>query len=257
MGVSGARNLALDNSIADYVMFCDADDMFCNVCAIFAIFSEIEHSHFDTMVSNFIEESHVPNTGQIMYLNHEMDSTFVHGKVHRRGYLLDNKIRFNDSLTVHEDSYFNILCQNLTDKAVYCPVPFYLWRWRDTSVCRHDPDYILKTYNNMLDSNDALVDEFQRRKRKDKANFYVGFMILDAYYTMNKKEWRAKTNKDYRDAVEQRFSKYYKKHKKQWDKLTEQDKAVISNGVRQRSIMEGMPMENITLDDWLAKIEVL
>lgn len=94
-----------------------------------------------------------------------MDSTFVHGKVHRRQYLLDNKIRFNPKLTIHEDSFFNILAQNLTESAKYCPTPFYLWKWRDTSVCRHDKDYILKTYNNMLDSNDALIDEFNNRGR--------------------------------------------------------------------------------------------
>ena len=63
---------------------------------------------------------------QIVYVNRDMDSTFVHGKVHRRRYLLKNKIRWNDNLTIHEDSYFNILCQNLTENAKYCPFPFYL-----------------------------------------------------------------------------------------------------------------------------------
>ena len=33
--------------------------------------------------------------------------------------------------------------------------------------------------------------------------------------------------------------------------ISEQEKMMISNGVRQRSIMEGMPMESITIDDWL------
>ena len=49
-----------------------------------------------------------------------MDSTFVHGKVHRRQYLIDKEIRWNDALTIHEDSYFNILCQNLSTNIKYC-----------------------------------------------------------------------------------------------------------------------------------------
>ena len=252
-GVSATRNNALDHATADYVMFCDADDMFCHVCGLYIIFKEIQVG-FDTLTSLFIEESRHPETKEPVYLNHDMDNTFVHGKVHRREYLIEQNIRFNPNLTIHEDSYFNILAQNMTENAKYCPTPFYLWKWRDESVCRHDPEYILKTYNNMLDSNDALVDEFARRGKEDKAQFYSCFMLFDAYYTMNKKEWIEKTNKHYRDDVEQRFARYFRKHKHYWDNLKDGDKMMISNGVRTRSVMEGMPMETITIDSWLKHI---
>lgn len=254
-GVSATRNAALDASTADYVMFCDADDMFYSVCGLYIIFNEIAVG-FDTLTSLFIEETRNPQTKQIVYINHEIDSTFVHGKVHRRQYLIDKNIRFNPALTIHEDSYFNILARELADpeRAKYCPTPFYLWKWRDESVCRHDPDYILKTYNNMIDSNDALVGQFTDRGVEDKARFYIGFMIFDAYYTMNKKEWTDKTHRGYRKAVEKRFAGYYVKHKSEWSKITEQEKMMISNGIRSRSVGEGMPMESITLDAWLDHI---
>ena len=252
LGVSQARNTALDHATADYVMFCDADDMFCSAIGLFFILNEIDIG-FDTLTSCFTEQTKTPD-GKFTFINREMDSTFVHGKVHRRGYLVDKNIRFNPKLTIHEDSYFNILAQNLTDKAKYSQTPFYLWRWRDASVCRHDPKYILKTYNNMLDSNDALVDEFLRRGYGDKARFYCGFMIFDAYYTMNKKEWIAQDNVQYRDAVERRFKSYFEKHKEKWDEMSEQDKMMISNGVRSRSVTEGMPMETITISEWLRHI---
>lgn len=253
-GVSGTRNACFEHATAEYVMFCDADDMFCNVCGLYIIFNEINNGGFDSLVSAFTEESRHPETKQIVYLNHEMDSTFVHGKVHRRKYLLDQHIRWNKDLTIHEDSFFNIQCQNLSENVKYCPVPFYLWKWRDESVCRHDPKYILKTYNNMLDSNDALIDEFLKRGLMQKAAFYSVFMIFDAYYTMNKPEWVNQENKEYRDAVEKRFARYFRKHKTLWDGVTTQEKMQISNGVRTRSIGEGMLMEAITVDDWLAKI---
>ena len=255
-GVSATRNACLDHAKADYVIFCDADDMFYNACGLWIIFREMEVG-FDTMVSMFVEETRHPQTKDPLYINHEMDSTFVHGKVHRRKYLLENGIRFNDKLTIHEDSYFNILAQNCTKNAKYCQSPFYLWRWRDECVCRHDPKYILKTYKNMLDSNDALVDEFKRRCMEDKSMFYTAFMVFDAYYTMNKPEWINQENKEYRDSTELRFADYYRKHKGDWDKVPVQDKMAISNGVRGRSVMEGMQMESITIDDWLKHIEKL
>lgn len=255
-GVSATRNACLDKATADYVMFCDADDMFYNMCGLWIIFREIENGGFDSLISVFIEETKTPD-GQFLFTNHEMDSTFVHGKIHRRQYLLDQNIRWNPNLTIHEDSFFNILCQNCSQNVKYCQTPFYLWRWRDESVCRHDPKYILKTYNNMLDSNDALIDEFIKRGMMDKAQFYTCFMIFDAYYTMNKPEWVNQDNQMFRTAVEKRFKSYFKKHKKMWNDLPGSDKMMISNGVRSRSVGEGMLMESITIDSWLRKIERL
>lgn len=259
-GVSHTRNAALDMATAEYVMFADCDDMFVHACGLHIIFNEINTDDgFDTLNSRFIEETRNPETKEPLYINHDMDSTFVHGKVHNRMYLVNNGIRFNDALTVHEDSYFNILAQNCAgeNRAKYCQHAFYLWKWRDASVCRHDPDYILKTYNNMLDSNDALVDEFERRGMPEKARFYACFMVLDAYYTMNKREWLDKTHSDYRHAVEKRFCEYFKKHQSQWQAVSDQDKMMISNGIRQRSVMEGMPMETLTITQWLELIQKL
>lgn len=256
-GVSATRNACLDHATAEYVMFCDADDMFYNACGLWIIFREFENGGFDSLVSVFVEETRMPGTNEVMYINHDNDSTFVHGKVHRRQYLIDKKIRWNDSLTIHEDSFFNIQCQNLSTQVKYCQSPFYLWRWRDDSVCRHDPDYILKTYRNMIDSNDALIDEFQKKGVPDKATFYTVFMIYDTYYTMNKPEWINQENKEYRRLTELRFSEYFKKHKKIWDSIPESDKMQISNAVRSRTVMEGMQEEQMTLKDWLRYIESL
>lgn len=252
-GVSATRNACLDYATADYVMFCDADDMFYNMCGLYIVFQEIEKG-FDSLVSCFTEETRLPGTKVPIYTNHDMDSTFVHGKIHRRQYLLDNGIRFNDELTIHEDSYFNILCQSLSPNVKYCPTPFYLWKWRDESVCRHDPKYILKTYKNMLDSNEALVGEFLKRGVKDKAMFYATVMIFDAYYTMNKPDWVNQENAEYRRSTELRFADYFLKHEALWNEVPLQEKMGISNQVRGRSIAEGMRMEELTVDAWLNRI---
>ena len=82
-------------------------------------------------------------------------------------------------------------------------------------------------------------------------------MIFDAYYTMNKPEWVDQENKEYRDDTELRFAEYYTKHKSEWDSIPNADKMQISNGVRSRSVMEGMGMETITIDDWLKHVSML
>lgn len=257
-GVSGTRNACLDYATAEYVMFCDADDMFCHNVGLWSIFNDIEmNGEFDSLVSTFLEETRNPETKKPDYIPREMDTTFVHGKIHRRQYLLDKNIRWNEKLTIHEDSYFNILCQNLSENVKYCPMPFYLWKWRDESVCRHDPKYMLKTFNNFIDSNDALIDELILRNLKDKAMTFSVMMIFDSYYTMNKPEWIEQENQEYRHDTEKRFATYFAKHKHFWDDISAREKMEISNGVRTRCVMEGMQMEIATIDDWLKHIKEL
>ena len=269
-GVSHTRNACLDKATADYVMFCDCDDMFCNVCGLWIIFREMSSKDpvsgkigFDGLVSVFTEESRLPDTKEITYINRGdinnggVDVTFVHGKVYRRQYLLDNNIRWNDKLTIHEDSYFNCLCQTLSTNIKYCPTPFYLWKWRDDSVCRHDPKYILKTYNNMLDSSTALILQLIQRNKTQDAQFRATSMIYDAYFTMNKEEWINQENKEYRDKTELRFKKFYNDFSYLMDAINPQIKAQIVMGIKNRFFQEGLLMESITFEDWINHIKTL
>ena len=188
-GVSGTRNALLDLATADYIMFCDCDDMFLNVCALYQIFMDIDEG-FDTLNSIFIEEAFNPYTKKLVYLTHENDATFIHGKVHRRQYLIDAGIRWNESLTIHEDSYFNVLCQNLTDKLKYCKTPFYLWKWRADSVCRSDPKYMLKTYDKLLDEMNLGFDRIivSNKKDKEKMEKIVRFLAIYPYVKIDIKD---------------------------------------------------------------------
>ena len=255
-GVSATRQAAFDKSKADYVMFCDADDMFFNACGLWIIFREMQIG-FDSLVSVFVEQTKIPGRDDLVFINREQDSTFVHGKVHRRQYLLDQNIKWNPDLTIHEDSYFNILCQKCSTNVKYCPTAFYLWKWRDESVCRNDFKYILKTYNNLLDSNTALVNQFLQRNRYQDAQFYATSMVYDAYFTMNKDEWINQENKEYRDATEKRFAQYYKTFKQMVDTIPLNAKAMILQALRNRFYQEGMLLETTTFKVWIKHIESL
>lgn len=258
-GVSATRNACLDHSTADYVMFCDADDMFCNTMGLYIIFREMEtNGGFDTLVSVFTEETRTPDRKEIVYINREHDMTFVHGKVHRRKYLINNNIRWNDKLTIHEDSYFNCLCQKLipsVERGRYCPMPFYLWKWRDESVCRHDPIYLNKTFVNMLESNTALVNEFIDRGREQDAKFFATSMVMDTYYSLNCDRWWEGEGKDYLQMTEERFARYWKDFKYLYDKTTKEEQLQMAAGIRNRFFQEGLIHERVTFDDWIRHIE--
>ena len=68
-GVSATRNACLDHATADYVMFCDADDMFYNMCGLYIVIREINNGGFDSLMSAFTEETRDPKTKSIVYVN--------------------------------------------------------------------------------------------------------------------------------------------------------------------------------------------
>ena len=215
-GVSATRNFCLDHSTSEYVMFCDADDMFFSALGLWQIFQEMQKG-FDTLFSDFYQEIKDSEAGNISYEFREKDGIFVHGKVHRRQYLVDNDIRFNEKLSINEDSYFIALCQSLTKDICYISIPFYIWKWRDGSVSHNDPQYEFIAYEHMLDSNDALVNELLNREVIDKARMYVEQMTMDVYYTLMDPEWSRECDSDIDKRVRERFRLWLKKYKPIWD----------------------------------------
>jgi len=275
-GVSATRNECLDRSKAEYCIFADCDDCLMDCRGLYLVFREMDmepnakeltlmgvpqdkwESGFDFLVCDFVEETKDPKTDGMIYVTHPglQNFTFIHSQLFRRQWLIDNELRFNPALSTHEDSFLIVLCRETVKpwRAKHCSFSWYLWAWRTASICRHDPKYILKTYNCMLDSSDAVVDELTRRMLPDHAKRYAATMMFDAFYTLNKQEWIDSTNAEYRDAVERRFTQYYRKHRSKYESLTSQEKAVISSGVRNRSVMEGMLLEALTIDQWLERI---
>lgn len=177
-GVSACRNKAMDYATAEYIQFCDCDDMYANICGLWLIFNAIEKG-FDCFVPKFMEE--VRHDGKPQYITRDWDATFIHGKVFNRQYLVENNIRFNEALTLHEDTYFNCLAQQLADNVVYCPTPFYLWKWREDSVVRRCDDFVRETFDELLKVNGALVDELVRRERLIDASFIASNMMYEAF----------------------------------------------------------------------------
>ena len=253
---AGTRQALLDKATADYVMFCDADDMFLTVLGLTTIFAYMRKS-FDALVCDFVEEIKDPRTGMLNYVTHSKDPRFVHGKVYRRRHLIDNKITWHPDIQYHEDSAFNLVALAVTKNVEYCKIPIYLWKWRDSSICRSDNSYILKTYPMMLKSNAYLIGDLLDRGFLDNAKIQACTLIYNTYYLLNKPAWLDPMNAKYRYETEKAFKEYYQKHKDLYDRTDPMLKSRLVPGIKRRVMGEGILFEKYTFDAWLKHIEEL
>lgn len=124
-GVSATRNKLLDAATADYIMYCDADDSFFRLDALSIILEHIDTEDFEFLRAAFFEEKLNPKTNKLGLLLHADSLVFVHGKVYKRQFLIDQNIRWAEALTMHEDRFFNCLVDLLATKSILEPRALY------------------------------------------------------------------------------------------------------------------------------------
>lgn len=270
-GVSQMRNKAFEYSTGEYVAWCDCDDQFYHCLAFWFILKETTTpmqipgpngtpetvTGYDALYSVFLEEGRNPDTGDTYFIDRRDGFQFVHGKVFRRDFLIENDIHFFPECTIHEDNVLNLQVQSCTQKIKWSPTPFYLWKWRDNSICRRDPLYIKKTYPDLIKSSNYSLEWLVSKGKLDKAKECIASITLDAYYTFCHPSWKTIETKEYRDGAERYFSNYFKKWEYLWKEAPDQMKMQISSGIRQRVVMEGMEMETETLEQFLTRMKNL
>ena len=223
-GVSATRNRALKEATADYIIFCDADDMFYHPLALQFIINNTEEKKPDCLYSTFIEE--VPDNqhqGKFIYNARPQAFVFVHGKVYRREFLIEKDIRWDEELTLHEDGYFNglALAQVKQDKLVYCNEPFYMWCNNNESVSRKSITFVLDTYNNNLLAQDKLITKLLPVNILEAINL-TAIQLFQTYFLLTGtfKDWSEDEKnqihehcKNGLEAVDKRFAEFYDKFK--------------------------------------------
>ena len=257
-GVSRARNAGLDASDADWIMFCDFDDGFSNVFGLYLIFCGMEEDKYDTIWSHFVEETKDAE-GKLTLVQHQRDWVFIHGKAHRRQYLVDNNIRFHDKLTIHEDAYFTMMAQTICgeERVGAIKTPFYLWKWNDNSVVRKDraDDYILFTYDHLMRQRIALTEAFLARDMKKDALNVIVKTVVDSYYDCQQVTWLLPQNAELVKKAKNWFAAYLKRYANYYIQAETKMIAAMMRVCREHAVAKGtFFVEQQTIKDWLQDI---
>lgn len=251
-GLSGTRNFLLDNSTADYLMFCDADDMFLSNIALNLVFSEIKKNKFDYFYSDFMQERK-GSSGNMIYsvLKNE---PHVHGKIFRRQFLIDKNIHWKNELLHNDAIFFTHLCKACAEpnKIKYCQYPFYLWKYNKNSVTQETNYWFLKNFNYFMLAVINLEEELLARGLLDNARTAAVSFIYMVYFLYNSEDWQLKENQEYVKNVLQSFSFFYKTYSSLINLCNEKELAFIIKNARldiakrQKSTF----LEKITFEDW-------
>lgn len=257
-GLSATRNKAFAHATGEYVTFCDADDMFYTVNALNLIFQIMERKPFQMLISSFIEELHLPD-GKVAYYQHPIDVTFVHGKFYNRQFLIDNDIKFDPAVGRHQDSPFARLALMVCDKSklVEVKVPFYLWRWFDTSLCRRDKELsVVNSEWSYIDGVNSSVNELLKRDMIKEASFTVAHLLYKLYFLLNSEQFLDPKNEEYRIKTETRFKQFYDKFIYLFDNVPQDARNKLIRQYKEDAANRyGVVLERFTFDNWIKHIE--
>lgn len=215
MGVSNTRQYGVDISSADFIMFCDADDIFCSKTALYLIFLALDFSK-DVITAplyigapgNSIATFDLRTPTKELALN-----GVIHGRIYNRLFLKKFNITWEPSLDLNEDLYFNI-CVGLYNPTIYyIDQGFYYWRCNEKSVTQSN-DYGGKNFSKNFIFFNLVVDKLLSYNKKEDANVYL-LLICRAVYTIIKYNTAGEKTEE----VLETFKKFINKYKNIYQNL--------------------------------------
>ena len=248
-GVSRARNAGIDEAEADWICFCDFDDMHTSAFSLMVALEAIRRAEEHGQVylwNRFSEEGE--QDGKYVLYRHDWDMVFIHGRFYNRRFLLDNDIRFNPELDFGEDQDFNTVCQIVAGHERIGEIrdPIYLWCTNEQSVTRREKDKSV-FYPKMLKHRFTTLEEVRRRGIGDEYTAGVVRTVMNSYYEMT-----AENAPEAIRGSEEYFAKWWKEHRGDYLAAPKELKSEILSTVRRNAEEHrGVLIERITVGQWL------
>lgn len=253
-GPGVARQAGLDIACGQYVMFCDADDIIHNSGVLGALIQEAELNSPDMISTSWLEEIK-DNNMQYHYITHENENTWMHGKLIRRNFLVQNNIRFHDELRVHEDSYFLCIAASLTNNRRHLPITSYIWKHNPNSITRrNDSIYTFNSMTKFIEACSMAHKQIEKLVSKELMEYKILQFVLYNYFTYHLPMWKAKENEKFLKESESTFVKCVLPMWHYWTDANLQTISTVYNEERKRTFGNNIEFE--TVWEWIERLGI-
>lgn len=259
-GRSGVRQCGLDRATADYVMFCDCDDKFFRLDALFDIMSTLVAQKPDVLQSKFVADHWNAEGKMYGFSEYFKENVWIHGKCFRTAFLREHNIRWNVKLNNFEDSFFVRLIDAHDPTKSFIEAPTYLWKHRDSSCTRNEGHIEMLDYKNKSFSEMELIISLLEHDKIDRASNFMYALELECYYTLSAMSAGETLDKDYTNdvvLVESRFIKFYKKYHYLVEQMDKEIKSVLYYAMQERFFKNynRSGTFEFTFEQWIQNLE--
>ena len=175
-GMGTNRQFGMEQTIGEYIMFCDCDDVLYSPLSLHEIFSRLtpDIDMYDFICLKELDTRDLKKGDPIFELNGP-NPVLLHGKVYRRQYLFDNHVHFTPRLFAWEDMFFNQSLEMTKPRRKYFEIPTYIWKFRASSVSKEaGPEivYQMKHWKDGILKNYYVLDYLKKYELVSKEKFF-------------------------------------------------------------------------------------
>jgi len=174
-GPGVARQHGIDNTKLPFLTFIDADDTFASAFSLELLLSKIENDHlFHTAIGVFLEEQ-----SKLKFYAHQNDMVWMFGKLYKRSFINQYKIRFNET-RANEDNGFNTivrLCSSDNERVMFLEDTVYYWHYKEDSITRiNNAEY---SYNQSFPGyTENMIYAIKHSRKVNPFNSYIDMWAI-------------------------------------------------------------------------------
>ncbi|HBK82712.1 MAG TPA: hypothetical protein DDZ41_03810 [Flavobacterium sp.] len=175
-GVSEARNYALSKVTGDYVWFIDSDD-YVSIDSLNLIYKSLYNSQIEVLHFGYLEETAVSFEKKLPKYNANIQidgfeflekndgRLYLWNNIYKHSLLLESKAKFQESVNILEDAFFNLVVFSNAKHVAYLPETLYTYCYNPNSISKNrNLDHLLKL------GNSSKIIHFCIKKLRDSYN---------------------------------------------------------------------------------------